>query len=115
MKNIQPNQLKPVFCLSTTNIKKPNKINIEISNHIKSHIEPPNKTLVKLNSRLTEQLEVDTGYANPIDIKKMFENIKLSEGVRLVDGGQISKDPKPDNRTYGNTAFRITKSHYNKM
>ena len=115
LKNVQSKQLKPVFCISNTNIKKQAHSNNEISTTIKSKIEQPAKTLVKLKSRLDYETEVETGYVTPGEIKYLFDKVKISDGVRLIENGQVRKETKPDTTLYGNTAFRITKTNYNKM
>ncbi len=104
-----------MFCISNTNIKKPGIVNNDVSNNIKSKIETSEKTISKLDSRLNIDTELNTGYTSPMEIKYLFEKVKLSEGVRIVENGQVKKEAKPETTLYGNTAFRITKTDYNKM
>lgn len=115
LKTVQTKQLKPVFCVSNTNIKKPGIVSTDFFNSVKSHIEAPNKVLNKLNSKLTFEAELETGYVSPVEIKYLFDRVKLSEGVKLIENGHVKKESKPETTYYGNSAFRITKSDYNRM
>ena len=115
VKSLQSKQLKPVFCVSNTNIKKNEKVNHELSNKLKSMIEPSGKVLRKFNSKLHDIVEIQTGYINPGEIRHMFEKVKISEGVRLVDSEGYNRDFKPELTTYGNSGFKLSKTSYNKM
>ena len=112
---MQAKQLKPVFCISNTTVKKAGRVDHEISRQLNSKIAPGETAIKRLKSKLSFETDVETGYTSPGEIKYLFGKVKLAEGVRLVDGGTVKKENKADGTSYGDTAFRITKTDYNKM
>lgn len=84
-----------------------------MSRGIMSNVEPSSKTLLKLNSKLAIDGEIETGYVSPGDMAQIFDKVKIADGVKLTD--IHLRNAKQDTTTQGTTAFRITKNDYNRM
>lgn len=117
LKNVPFNQLKPIFGLSNVNVKRTGRIDPSQSNPLKEFIEKasPSPNLVQVTTKLGLGSEIEKGYVQPEGITNLFDRVKLSEGVRVIENGCIKQDKQHDSSMNGNSTSRITKTNYNKL
>ena len=103
------------MAISNTNFFKPDHVNKTIQEDMLDKAGQQPRRLNRINSKIQTTNDVISHYIHPNSIKNMFEQVKLSKGVRLIEEGKVKRENKFENTFYSKNNFNLTKNEYKKM